>query len=295
MNRLRNKKHVSDHLTCEEIQDAESQWLQYLQKKQYTDIFASLAAKKSNNLVNQLDVSIDKHGLLRCGGRLSYANLSEAARFPILLPPKERLTFMIIERIHRKTLHSGVSQTLSEIRHKFWIPHGRATVCKVLNECRVCRKLEGGPYKLPYMASLPRKRVSESTPFSRVGVDSFGPLYIKDTTDPQKVWICLFTCLVTRAVHLELVEDMTTSAFLMCLRRFIAIRGTPIEIISDNAKHFKLASDTLKLIWTKMTKNEEVQDYISSQSIKWTFIVELAPWMGGFYERRIGLVKRALR
>ena len=100
---------------------------------------------------------------------------------------------------------------------------------------------------------------------------------------------------LTRAVHLELVQDMSAQTFLLCLRRFIATRGTPEEIISDNAKQFKLSSDTIKLIWANIVQSDEIQNYVSSRSIKWSFIVELAPWMGGFYERLVGLVKRDLR
>ena len=143
-----------------------------------------------------------------------HANFKEAARFPLLLPSSERFTHLFIEKIHKKLLHSGVSQTLSEIRQQFWIPCGRATVAKVLKRCIVCKKLEGGPYKLPSMAPLPKSRVSESTPFTRVGIDYFGPLCIKENKDSQKIWVSLFTCLVTRAVHLELVNDMSADSFL---------------------------------------------------------------------------------
>lgn len=125
-------------------------------------------------------------------------------------------------------LYCGVSQTLSEIRHKFW------------------------PYKLPQMTPLPNECVSESTPFSYVGLDYLGPLYIKENKEYKKVSLCLFTCLVTRAVHLEIVHDMSTSVFLLCLRRFIATRGTTKEIISDNAKQFKLSSEVIKLVWARL-------------------------------------------
>ena len=202
-------------------------WQKCLQKRQFSDVFDSIAAKKPNNLCNQLDIFIDEDGILRCGGRLKHANFSEATRFPILLPPQEKLTSLIIDSVHKRLLHSGVSQTLSEIRHQFWIPHGRATVSKVLKECRVCRKVEGGSYKLPPMAPLPKSRVSEAFPFSRVGIDYLGPLYIKENKETLKVWVCLFTCLVTRVVHLELVQGMTTNTFLMYFRRFLATRGTP--------------------------------------------------------------------
>lgn len=89
------------------------------------------------------------------------------------------------------------------------------------------------------MASLRRKRVSESTPFSKAGLDYLGPVKIRFLNNHKKVWVCLFTCMVTRAVHLDIIQDLTAQEFIMCLRRFFAIRGKPSELISDNAPHFK--------------------------------------------------------
>ena len=163
----------------------------------------------------------------------------------------------------------------------------------VLKACVVCRRHEGGNYKMPPMAPLPRSRVSQSVPFSRTRLDYLGPLYIKTEQDAKKVWVCLFTCMSTRAVHLELVNDMSTSEFLMALCRFIAHRRKPDSILSDNAAHFKAASKLIDVVWTGILKSEEVQSYVANERIKWSFIVELAPWMGGFYERPVGLVKRA--
>ena len=293
--RIRGHSLETKYLSYDELYTAEIMWVKHCQKKQFSEALHSCVTKKPNNLVSQLDLFIDECGMLRCGGRLVHANFKEAARFPLLLPSSERFTHLLIEKIHQKLLHSGVIQTLSEIRQQFWIPCGRATVAKVLKRCIVCKKLEGGPYKLPSMAPLPKSRVSESTPFTRVGIDYFGPLYIVENKDSQKIWVSLFTCLVTRAVHLELVNDMSADSFLLCFRRFISARGTPIEIISDNAKQFKLSSDTINAIWGRLLRSEEVQNYVSNVGIKWSFIVELAPWMGGFYERLVGLVKRALR
>jgi len=293
--RLKGQKIEMKCLTSKELVEAENRWLLFIQRKHFREVLDSVASKKSNNLARQLDLSIDNQGLLRCGGRLDNAVLAEAARHPILLPKKENLTNLYIQDIHERVLHSGISQSLSNLRQRFWIPHGRATVKKVLKGCKVCVKVEGGPYKLPNMAPLPSSRVSVSTPFSRIGLDYLGPLCVKNNGELQKVWVCLFTCLVTRAVHLELVQDMSASTFLYCLRRFIATRGTPVQIISDNAKQFKLSSDTVQLVWQEVTHNEEVQNYVSCEGITWSFIVELAPWMGGFYERLVGLVKQALR
>ncbi|CAC5363808.1 unnamed protein product [Mytilus coruscus] len=149
---------------------------------------------------------------------------------------------------------------------------------------------------MPKMAPFPRSRVSRSLSFQGTGLDYLGPVYVKDSTVMKKRWICLFSCFVTRAIHLEIVNDMTTEEFICAFRRFVSTRRTPREVISDNASQFKLGSETIKSVWENtIIKNEIVQNYMSSYGIQCKFITELAPWMGGFYERLVGLVKRCLR
>ena len=144
------------------------------------------------------------------------------------------------------------------------------------------------------MPPLPKTRVTEAYLFLRTGIDYLRPLYIKSSGGNKKTWACLFTCLVTRVLHLELIKDMTAQELLFGFRRFISKRGTPAEITSDSELHFKTASKVLDLVWKDVIRCEEVQDYVSNSQIKWSFIVELVPWMCGFYERLVGLVKRAL-
>jgi len=221
--------------------------------------------------------------------------LSEGARCPILLPKKERVTQLLVEKVHKQNFHAGVSHTLALVRHRFWILHGRATVRSVIQGCTVCRRNEGGPYKTPPLSPFPKSRVTESRPFNCTGLDYMGPLYIQTSDGAKKVWVCLFTCFVSRAVHLEVVLDMSAEQFLLCFRRFVSQRGTPSEIISDNAQQFKSASVAIGRVWKKILHCDDVQNYVSEKGIKYSFIVELAPWMGGFYERLVGVVKRALR
>ena len=138
--RIRGQSLKTKYLSYDELYKAEIMWVKHCQEKQFSEALHSCVTKKPNNLVSQLDLFIDKCGMLRCGGRLVHANFKEAARFPLLLPSSERFTHLFIEKIHKKLLHSGVSQTLSEIRQQFWIPCGRATVAKVLKRCIVCKR-----------------------------------------------------------------------------------------------------------------------------------------------------------
>ena len=150
---------------------------------------------------------------------------------------------------------------------------------------------------MPAMAPYPRSRIEESPPITYTGLDYLGPLYVKvsQPSATQKVWLCLFTCLAVRAIHLEVVHDMTAEQFLLCLRRFIATRGKPKQIISDNASQFKVVKSTVEDAWELSTTSPDTQSYLANEGIKWSFTIKLAPWMGGFYERLIGLVKQSLR
>ncbi|XP_065065262.1 uncharacterized protein LOC135691349 isoform X2 [Rhopilema esculentum] len=154
------------------------------------------------------------------------------------------------------------------------------------------RKLEGKAYGAPPTAQLPDFRVTMAKPFANVGIDFAGPLYIKaSNSEMTKVYICLFSCCVTRALHLELVQDLSASVFLNCLRRFCAKRGTPEVINSDNAKTFKATAKFLK----KLSNNQEIKTFLEIKRIKWKFNLEVSPWQGGHFERMVRSVKRCLR
>lgn len=198
INRLKDSTCRRGPLTSSELYEAETMWVMYIQRKNFSDVYEAISSERSNNLQKQLGLYIDDDGLLRCKGRIDQANISESARRPVLLPKNERFTHLLIERIHKQSLHSGVSQSLSQVRYKYWIPHGRATVRSVLRNCLVCRRHEGGPYRMPAMSPLPKTRVTEASPFSRTGLDYLGLLFIKTCEGQKKVWVCLFTCLVTR-------------------------------------------------------------------------------------------------
>ena len=115
-------------LTSEELKGAERMWLHSVQRNSYVDVFQAISSDTRNNLQKQLGLYIDEQGLLRCKVRLDHSDLTEGARCPVLLPNMEHFTHLIIERTHKQSLHSGVSQTLSQIRNKLWIPKGRSVV-----------------------------------------------------------------------------------------------------------------------------------------------------------------------
>lgn len=139
----------------------------------------------------------------------------------------------------------------------------------------------------PKSTPLPEDRVREATIFEVTGTDLAGPLFLRDGT---KAWIVIFTCAVYRAVHLELITSLTAEAFFQAFRRFIARRGRPEIIYSENGSNFVKAHKTLsKLDWQKI----EMQSAL--KKIMWKFIPPLAPWWGGWWERLIGTMKQILR
>lgn len=151
--------------------------------------------------------------------------------------------------------------------------------------------MDGTPYKSQPFPDLTRERVSEDPPFSHVGRDFAGPLFINDGNSDQneskKVYICLFTCASTRAVHLELCRSLSVQEFL----RFASRRGLPATLTSDNAKTFKSSSKEIR----NFTRSNEVWRYLFNQRISWNFIIERAPWWGGFWERLVRSIKRPFK
>ena len=142
-------------------------------------------------------------------GRLSQAQLPASTKYPILLDKSHYITSVFVRDSHKRVVHGGVKSTLTELRSRFWIVLGRQFVRKLLYECVICRRLEGRPYVAPPLSEF---RVKEESPFTYVEINFFAPLYIRSLNSPQqKIWICLYTCCVTRAIHLDLVPELTTT------------------------------------------------------------------------------------
>ena len=129
------------------------------------------------------------------------------ARHPIFLPHDHHLTTLLVRRAHKRVLHNGVKDTLTEVRLRYWVVKGRSLVKRIVRECVICKRYEGRPCLGPPSPPLPDFRVTKEPPFTHTGVDFAGPLHIKTATADfvDKVWICLYTCSVTQAVHLDIV------------------------------------------------------------------------------------------
>lgn len=245
------------------------------------------------NLAKQLDMFMNEDQLICCGGRLQNSDLSPETQCPIYLPAKHPLTKLIITHYHNHHCHCGLSQTLLGLRQQFWISKARVIIKNIISKCVLCRKVVGKTIPQPGPPPLPEERVRYVRPFSSVGVDFTGSITIVDpatASDSERVYVCLFTCTTSRAVHLELCSSLTTSEFLLALRRFGARFGVPSVVISDNGTNFRGAERFLNDI-----KDEpEVRTYMQDNNIVWKFNTPRSPWSGGFFERLIGSVKSSL-
>ena len=200
----------SSVLTAEEVRKAENLWIVSIQQNLLLD-------PKYEQWKSQLDLFVDDKGLIRCRVRLSNAELPFSAKYPVLLPRSHPITTLIIQRCHEAVGHNGVKETLVQLRSQYWIIKGRQTVKGHIFKCVVCRRYEGHSYPSESVPDLPGFRVKGDFAFSFTGVDFAGPLFVKNRkSDMRKVYICLFTCATSRAIHLELVNDLTADTFIHC-------------------------------------------------------------------------------
>lgn len=293
----RNEVQDSREVNAKEIVRAESLWLRTVQANSFSNELNSLRKKNSQPIprrVEQFALFLDENGMLRCRGRINNATLPPSNKNPVLLPSKHPYVDLIIRQTHDKVKHSSVNNTLTTIRERFWILRGRQAVKRLLRRCVTCRRLEGLPYTSYNVPDLPSVRVSEDPPFTHTGIDFAGPLFIRRNStesDNEKCYVCLFTCASTRAVHLELTRSLSVESFLLAFRRFTSRRGLPATLMSDNGQTFRGSSKEI----VKIARSKEVMRYLAINGVSWKFIVEKAPWWGGFWERLIQSVKRCLK
>ena len=224
-----------------ELKESEKEILKFVQKQSFQEELVlprqrSKTFSKSSHIY-KLDPILED-GLIRVGGRLQQAPISDNAKHPIILPKKNHVSKLIVNYYHRASGHSGVEYTLSLTQQKFWIIGAQSSVRDVTKTCFDCRKRQA-PVLQQKMASLPENRVTPSKPpFTSVGVDCFGPFTARRRRTTTKRYGILFTCLAVGAVHIEIIHSMDTESFINALRRFIARRGKPEKIQSNNGGNF---------------------------------------------------------
>lgn len=254
--------------------------------------------RKSSSIVS-LDPFLDDNDILRVGGRLNKSNwIPYEEKNPILLPGKSHLAIIIVEHFHSQVKHQGRHFTEGAVRSAgFWITGLKRLVSSVIHRCVTCRKLRGR-LEVQHMADLPPDRIEPTPPFTNVGVDAFGPWTVvhrrtRGGCANSKRWAILFTCLTTRAIHIEVVDEMSSSAFINAVRRFIAIRGKVKLFRSDRGTNFVGATDALQVEAINV-EDTIVKNYLTKSNAVWLFNAPHASNMGGAWERLIGVTRRIL-
>ena len=296
----------SGKVTLTEMKNAEREILMSLQRKffakelkQLSKCYQSDRTKSVNksSSISRLDPML-KNGLLLVGGRLRHTRIQMEARNPIILPKKSHVVDLIVRNCHEIFGHVGREHVLSLLREKFWPVKGPATVRRVLNACFSCRKRNQLPMTQK-MADLPHERVASQEPvFTYIGVDCFGPFHDKRGRCLEKRHGVPFTCFTIRAVHVEIAHSLDTRFFINALRRFIARRGVPQEIISDNGINFMSADKELRQANGKWNQ-EMIKEFLQQKEILWVFNPPTASHIGGVkrgrcLEKRYGVPSTCL-
>ncbi|XP_042904345.1 uncharacterized protein [Parasteatoda tepidariorum] len=265
-------------LNATELNQACNYWIQTIQKESFPLEYEALSKSKSlpkNSKIEKLNPLFDNN-IIRLGGRLQFSDLSESEKHPILLEGSHPFASLLIRHTHLKMHHLEVRIVLSQLRSKWWILRARQAIKKVIHTCLPCKILKqkrGEQIEAP----LPAERIQKSTPFEATGIDYAGPLYVKNEKLVTKAYIVIFTCAVTRAIHLEVVSNLSTDVFLLALQRFVSRRSLPHTVYTDNATTFGAADKELRSLWN-IISSSKIHQFYAHHNMTWKFIAPRAAW-----------------
>lgn len=300
----RNTEKRIGQIQREEINNANVSIVKLVQRNIWQEELIKLSQSKpisSSSRLLRLKPFVDENGLLRVGGRLKNADTIDVfQKHPVLLPPDSQFTRLVFLNEHEVTLHGGPQVMLARIRLRYWPLNGRNIARKIMRQCVKCFKYKPIVVQ-PIMGDLPKSRVEPARAFSRCGVDFAGPVYVRSSlrrkSPTDKAYICLWVCFVTKAVHIELVSNLTTEAFLNALNRFFDRRGICTDIYSDNATNFVGANrqlQELKELFLSEVHREKLQNTLNKVGTRWHFIPPRSPHFGGLWEASVKSVKSHL-
>lgn len=250
--------------------------------------------RQNNADLLKLDIMTDDEGVMRVGGRIRQSAEPFHTKHPIILPCKCHLSLLLIRHHHVKVAHQGRTTTLGSLRSAgIWICGARKVASTLIQKCVRCSRLRGKP-ESQKMADLPTDRVEESPPFTHTGLDCFGPFLVSAGRRSVKRYGLILTCMASRAVHLEVLEDMSTDAFICGLRRFIAIRGNVRTIRCDRGTNFVGAERELRQAWRQMD-SDKVSAEMKERSCEFHFNPPSASHFGGVWERLIRQVRQVIQ
>ncbi|XP_062535271.1 uncharacterized protein LOC134204461 [Armigeres subalbatus] len=271
--------------------DAYSEEVALLRKSKESGGKKTATIPRSSSLY-KLSPYLDDHGVLRMQGRAAGCQfVDHDAVHTIILPREHPITSLIIRFTHERYHHLNHETIVNELRQIYRIPKLRSLCNKVRRLCQYCKNIRAQPQP-PAMADLPLARLAAySRPFSYAGIDYFGPIQVVVGRRIEKRWGVLITCLVVRAIHIEIAHSLTTSSCIMALRNFMCRRGTPLELFSDRGTNFIGANRELTEALQSLDQDQLMQELITTHT-KWTFLPPSSPHMGGSWERLVQSVKK---
>ncbi|XP_063979914.1 uncharacterized protein LOC135163938 [Diachasmimorpha longicaudata] len=301
---LRFKNKLKGPLSVDELKAANDRIIRSTQESAFSGEIKELnktGLLSRNHRLRILNPFLHENGFIRVGGRLKNASIPYDQKHPVLIPKGHHISTLLIREEHASNHHAGAQSTLYALRRKYWLVDGRQQVRKVINNCTIC--IKANPPKSDYiMGNIPRIRVTEAKPFRNVEVDYCGPFYVKEkkhrNRNRVKVWVAVFVCLVVKAVHLEVVTDLTTEGFIAALKRFIARRGKPNCIHSDNGTNFVGAHNDIKELYSFLQTtdhNDKIHAHLTDKGITWRFTPPLSPHFGGLWEAGVKSFKHHLK
>ncbi|XP_043461792.1 uncharacterized protein LOC122506254 [Leptopilina heterotoma] len=304
ISRCKNRNCIFEpYLTADELRDSLSIWIKIVQKQHFQEVIDLLSESKSlskrNSSLVKLTPFLDNQNIMRVGGRIQNSFLTYDEKHPVILPKGNKLSELIVIQAHHDTLHGGQQLTLSKVLRKFWIISSKTLINKIIRSCVKCFRFRAN-FQTQLMGQLPNERINVSKPFSFTGLDYAGPFYILSSKGrgikSYKGYVCLFVCLCSRAIHLELVSDYETKSFLAAFKRFTSRRGVCTKLWSDNARNFIGAARELRQLFIGATEIfTTVAEELAKQETTWSFIPPHSPHFGGIWEAGIKSVKHHLR
>ena len=242
----------------------------------------------------KLDCFLDSEGAIRVGGRIKHAKVTGVENHPFIMPKSSHISEIIVRHYHNACGHQGRTTTMGAVRSAgFWIVGLHGIVSSQIQKCTKCRRLRR-PTENQKMADLPADRVEVAAPFTYTGCDVFGPYTVKDRRTSIKRYGLIFTCLSSRAVHIEMLDDLSTDSFINSLRCFISLRGNVRILRCDNGTNFVGANNELRRHHQNMVCDPKIKEYLLQHQCDFQFNPPESSHFGGTWERMIRSARNVL-
>ena len=290
---IRDRKVFCENfISVEEFDYAKTVALKIMQKECFTLELELLKAGKpvKHGPCRLMQLFLDSEGIIRCFSRVPYLLVKNKCEAPVLVNAEHPYVYAYIKHRHIWNNCYGTNSSMNNIK---WMMHGlklKKVINHIVKTCIHCARVRAIPYHYPVQPELPMERLKAQVPFCSTGVDLCGPFEVKSGNSRIKIWVCLFTCMVSRAIYLVPLKDISALTFLDALWELSSRRVQPTFIYSDNGTNFTKTSKMLDA----MAKDAKVKGELDKRSITWKFVAPYSPWKLGICERLVGLVKKEM-